>query len=332
MDYYYDYYGFRPYVSVAARRARAARELAKLRKKGHQTSPIVIEGRRIARTFWGEAWCDNLERYSDFANRLPRGRTYVRNGSVVDLQIASGSVTALVSGSAIYDVTVSIAPVSRGRWRSICQECSGAIDSLVELLQGRFSKGVMTRLCEQQTGLFPSPEDIAFTCNCPDWASMCKHVAAVLYGIGARLDHQPELLFTLRKVNQQELIAKVGSDLSKTRRGPAGAKVLASDDLAGMFGIEVAPAAPPKRARAGRAATKLPTGPVTSKPPTEGNSKPSSKAVSAEPEIRRTPPAEHRAGTRSWTPSARRAVSVRMKKYWAERRALMKRPRPVPPS
>ena len=76
----------------------------------------------------------------------------------------------------------------------------------------------MTRLCEEKTGLFPSPKDIIFTCSCPDWASMCKHVAAVLYGIGARLDHQPELLFTLRKVDQQDLIAKAGSDLSKKRQ------------------------------------------------------------------------------------------------------------------
>jgi uncharacterized Zn finger protein len=58
----------------------------------------------VARTFWGEAWCENLERYSDFANRLPRGRTYVRNGSVVDLRIAPGAVTALVSGSDLYEV------------------------------------------------------------------------------------------------------------------------------------------------------------------------------------------------------------------------------------
>src|SRR5205085_4974387 len=130
------------------------------------------------------------------------------------------------------------------RWSAICNDCSGAIDSLVELLQGRFSTGVMTRLCEEKTGLFPSSKEIIFTCSCPDWASMCKHVAAVLYGIGARLDHQPELLFTLRKVEQHDLIAKAGSDLSKTRKGPARAKVLESDDLAGMFGIEIAPTTP----------------------------------------------------------------------------------------
>ena len=251
-----DYYGFRPYVSVGTRRLQAARELAKLKKKGRQISPVVIEGRTIAATFWGEAWCDNLERYSDFANRLPRGRTYVRNGSVVDLQVAPGRVTALVSGSSMYDVKVTVAPVPRARWTAICKDCSGAIDSLVELLQGRFSTGVMTRLCEEKTGLFPSPKDIIFTCSCPDWASMCKHVAAVLYGIGARLDHQPELLFTLRKVDQQDLIAKAGSDLSMTRKGPAGAKVLESDDLSGMFGIEMAPTPQPKRAAASKITTK----------------------------------------------------------------------------
>ena len=244
MDYY-DYYGFRPYVSVAARRAQAARELAKLQKKDSKTSPVEIEGRKIARTFWGEAWCNNLERYSDYANRLPRGRTYVRNGSVVDLQVGPGHVTALVSGSTMYDVKVSVGPVEPARWRVVCKDCSGAIDSLIELLQGRFSKGVMTRLCEEKTGLFPCPKDIRFTCSCPDWASMCKHVAAVLYGIGARLDHQPELLFTLRNVNQQDLIADAGSDLSKKSKRPAGAKVLASDDLSEMFGIEMAASTPP---------------------------------------------------------------------------------------
>src|SRR5213592_115456 len=209
MDYYGDY-RFKPYVSVGARRAQAVRELAKLKKKGRQTSPVIVEGRTIAETFWGEAWCDNLERYSDFANRLPRGRTYARNGSVVDLQIGGGEVKALVSGSEIYKVAVKVTPVSKARWRSLCSDCAGEIDSLVELLQGRFSKGVMERMCRERTGLFPSPGEIQLTCSCPDWASMCKHVAAVLYGIGARLDQQPELLFKLHKVDEKELIAKAG--------------------------------------------------------------------------------------------------------------------------
>ena len=190
-----DYWGWKPYVSAAERRRKALKEMAKLAKKGSPVSPVIVDGRAIAKTFWGKAWCENLERYSDYANRLPRGRTYVRNGSVIDLQISPGEIKALVSGSSIYKVTVKVAPVSKARWQAICTDCAGAIDSLIELLQGRFSKGVMERVCRQKTGLFPSPSEITLSCSCPDWAGMCKHVAAVLYGIGARIDQQPELPF-----------------------------------------------------------------------------------------------------------------------------------------
>jgi len=309
---FYDYYEFRPYVPVAARRAQAARELVKLQKKGRALTPVAIEGRKIARTFWGEAWCDNLERYSDYANRLPRGRSYVRNGSVVDLQVAPGSVTALVSGSAIYDVKMTVGPVPRSRWSAICNDCSGAIDSLVELLQGRFSEGVMTRLCEETTGLFPSPKDISFSCSCPDWASMCKHVAAVLYGIGARLDHRPELLFTLRNVDQQDLIANAGARLSKTPKRPGGAKVLVTDALSEMFGIEIAPV-PPARTAVSRVASKRSSGSERSSAPT-----PVARAKGGDG------PQGKRGGM---TPAKRRALSERMRELWATRRASEKKPK-----
>jgi len=233
------FYGWRPYTSVFERRRKAEREMRKLVKKGHPVAPVVIEGRSIAKTFWGKAWCDNLERYSDFANRLPRGRTYVRNGSVVDLQIAPGRVSALVSGSEIYKVAVKLSAVPKARWTSICTDCAGAIDSLVELLQGRFSKGVMERICQQKTGLFPQPSEIEVSCSCPDWASMCKHVAAVLYGIGARLDEQPELLFKLRKVDEKDLIAKAGKGMPLSKRGPRNEKILAADGLSELFGLEL---------------------------------------------------------------------------------------------
>ena len=317
MDYDDDCYGFKPYVSVGARRAQAARELAKLQKKGRTISPVVIEGRKIARTFWGEAWCDNLERYSDYANRLPRGRTYVRNGSVVDLQVGPGSVTALVSGSTMYDVKVTVGPVAPARWSAICKDCSGAIDSLVELLQGRFSKGVMTRLCEEKTGLFPSPKDILFTCSCPDWASMCKHVAAVLYGIGARLDHQPELLFTLRKVDQQDLIAKAGSDLSKKRQATSrreGARERRSlGDVRHRDGAGDATEAGRIR-RGGIEAIDLgQRGRVVQ---AGGSTRP------AKP---KEPAPKRRERTQRLTPAKRRAISERMRKYWAARRDLVKK-------
>lgn len=235
-----DYYGWNPYVSVAERRRKALRDLEKRRKQGQIISPVVIEGRCIAKTFWGKSWCENLEAYSDYANRLPRGRSYVRNGSVLDLQIGPGVIRALVSGSSLYEVSLTITPVGRRQWTSICKDCAGGIDSLVELLQGRLSKRVMERICRQKEGLFPSPREIRLACSCPDWADMCKHVAAVLYGIGARLDQQPELLFRLRGVDENQLIVTSGRSIPIGVNGPANAKVLGGEDLADLFGLDIA--------------------------------------------------------------------------------------------
>lgn len=232
---------WKPYVPVAVRRAKAARALEKLAKKKNSRSaaPVAIAGRTIAHTFWGRAWCDNLERLTDFDNRLPRGRTYVRNGSVVDLHLAPGTIKAQVSGSSLYKVRIEVAPVPKALWAKICSDCTGAIDSLVELLQGRFSKAVMTRLCEAKPGLLPAPRDISLSCSCPDWAVLCKHVAAVLYGVGARLDIQPELLFTLRNVDSAALIAGAGRGVVLAKRAPASQRVLAGEGLAELFGLDL---------------------------------------------------------------------------------------------
>ncbi len=228
------------YVPVAERRKQAAREVEKLRRKGHPVAPVVLEGRTIARTFWGKAWCDNLESYQDFDNRLPRGRSYVRNGAVIDLQISALEIKALVSGSSIYRVTVSITALAPTLWRSICTDCAGGIDSLVELLQGKLSKGVMERICRQDGGLFPKPLDIRFSCTCPDGALMCKHVAAVLYGVGARLDQSPELLFRLRAVNEKDLVANLDTALSISSRPVDTGKILETDDISALFGLDMA--------------------------------------------------------------------------------------------
>jgi len=239
----YSDWGFRPYVSVAERRRKALREMEKRKKQGHSVSPVNIEGRTIARTFWGKSWCENLERYSDYENRLPRGRSYVRNGSVVDLQIEAGAIHAYVSGSELYKVELKITPVAKAKWKSICGDCAGAIDSLVELLQGRLSSGVMERICRQDQGLFPTPKEIHLNCSCPDWAGMCKHVAAVLYGVGARLDRQPELLFRLRAVDELELIANAGKAAPLKKLAPATDKLLGGEDLSAIFGLDMAQSA-----------------------------------------------------------------------------------------
>ncbi|TAK07705.1 MAG: hypothetical protein EPO39_06000 [Candidatus Manganitrophaceae bacterium] len=230
--------GWAPYVPVSERRRQAAKKIAALQKKGKNIRPIHIEGRTIARTFWGKAWCDNLEAYSDFENRLPRGRTYVRNGSVIDLQIGKGEITALVSGSSVYTVEIAIRSLERTRWKTVIEACAGQIDSLVELLQGRFARGVMEIITCKQRGLFPSPKQITMECSCPDGAVMCKHVAAVLYGVGAHLDEKPELFFQLRNVDHSELITAAGAATSVTRATKID-KALESTDLSALFGIEL---------------------------------------------------------------------------------------------
>lgn len=236
----YRYWGFRPYVSVAERKRQAQIKIAKLKKKGESVSPVEISGRMIARTFWGKAWCENLESYSDFASRLPRGRTYVRNGSVIDLKISQGKVMALVQGSSLYKVEVSIQSVDSVKWKNIVNACSGQIDSLVELLQGKLSSSVMSVITNQKAGLFPSPNMISLKCSCPDWADMCKHVAATLYGVGARLDGKPELLFVLRNANHLDLIAGAGnSAIGKKTMQPAKTRTLEESDLSNIFGIEL---------------------------------------------------------------------------------------------
>ena len=253
------FWGFRDYVPVAERRAKAAKEVAKLRKQGRAVSPVVIEGRKIATSFWGKAWCDNLERYSEFANRLPRGRTYVNNGSVIDLQLTRGKVEALVSGSEIYKVKIDTAVAAPARWKAICADCAGSIGSMVELLQGALSKHVMERVCREADGLFPAPTEIKMSCSCPDWADMCKHVAATLYGVGARLDHDPDLLFTLRGVERSELVS-TGADLSITEAAAHSERVLASGDVAALFGLEFDATEAPTTGKAGQAKSSVPAG------------------------------------------------------------------------
>ena len=240
-------FGWRPYVPVAERRARAARELAKLAKRNGQiASPVCLNGRKIASTFWGKAWCDNLERYSDFANRLPRGRSYIRNGSVVDLQISRGIITARVSGSELYQIEIKIKPLTASLWKSIQTECAGKIDSLLELLQGKLSSSVMQIVTRPERGLFPTPKEIDLDCSCPDWADLCKHVAASLYGVGARLDQSPELLFLLRGVAPADLISKVSAaEAVRQTAATDGAPPLTDEELTDVFGIELAGAQVP---------------------------------------------------------------------------------------
>jgi uncharacterized Zn finger protein len=231
---------FKPYVRVADRQAMGERAVLRKLKKGEAAHPVprMPGSGKIAKSFWGAAWCENLESYSDYENRLPRGRTYVRNGSVMHLAITAGEVRAFVQGSELYTVEVSIAKLARPRWSKVVAACAGKIDSLVELLQGRISSAVMQVVTDHERGMFPAPREIELSCSCPDWATMCKHVAAVLYGVGARLDEQPELLFVLRGVDHLELLG-ASTEARPTGTKQLGKKTIAEVDLADVFGIEI---------------------------------------------------------------------------------------------
>ncbi len=250
-------WGWKPYVPVSQRRRSSAQAAERMRRAGVNVQPVQIEGRLIARTFWGQAWCRHLESYSDFENRLPRGRTYVRNGSVCHLEILRGRINAKVQGSQMYTVAVDIRPLPLPAWKSIKERCAGRISSLLDLLQGKLSSGVMEIVTDREKGLFPSPREITMRCSCPDWATMCKHVAAVLYGVGARLDDSPELLFLLRGVDHGELIeSHAEAAVQEVVRGGKGRRI-AEKDLGAIFGVEIDAGEPaartPRRVGAGAA-------------------------------------------------------------------------------
>jgi len=164
----------------------------------------------------------------------------VRNGSVVDLKISTGKISALVAGSEMYEVSISVRALEENLWKSILSECAGKVASLVELLQGRLSSAVMEVVTRHGSGLFPVPKQLDFRCSCPDSASMCKHVAATLYGVGARFDHQPDLLFLLRHVDAQELILQAGSvPVADAQTALSQHQQLDTADLSALFGIEL---------------------------------------------------------------------------------------------
>ena len=254
------YWGFPKYVTLAEKKAKAEKKLAQLRKKRPDITPVVIEGKTLARTWWGKSWNRNLERYADYSNRIGRGKNYVRHGAVLDLKIKGGLVTALVQGTRAkpYEVVVRIAPVKKANWDHIRKQCKGELRSLADLLSGKFPKGLGDIFLSEGKGLFPTPKEISFDCSCPDWASMCKHVAATLYGIGARLDEDPLLFFTLRQADTEELVTravqgKTGDLLARAAR--KSTRVIDDADLSGLFGIDMdikpdfAAAAKPQAAR-----------------------------------------------------------------------------------
>nr|WP_321400562.1 SWIM zinc finger family protein [uncultured Desulfobacter sp.] len=261
------HYGYPKYVTVGEKRAKAEKKLKALKKKNPDIQPVVLEGQALAKTWWGKAWNQNLERYADYANRIGRGRSYVRHGAVLDLKIQPGKVTGLVMGSAStpYQVTITIKPIPPKQWQEIKNQCRGKMDSIKQLMAGKFPKALEELFTQKGKGLFPSPKEIELDCSCPDWAVMCKHVAAVLYGIGARLDQDPGLFFILRKAKINDLVAETVQESKKElldRSGKKSSRIIDEKDqnLSDMFGIDLGvddlPALPPQNNPAGKTPAK----------------------------------------------------------------------------
>ncbi len=254
MSYYREW---RPYVPVAQRQANAQKEAQKLAKKGRVLRPIRITARTIATSFWGRAWCENLEKYADWANRIPRGRTYARNGSIIDLQIEPGKIEALVSGQELYKISIAIDPLPPKKWKSIRSDCAQQVSSMLDLMRGKLPDAVLARLTDRDQGMFPSPKELKPKCSCPDYATVCKHVAATLYGVGHLLDSEPSLFFKMRGVDQSELISEAMSTaVVEDSLGLNQESNLDGEDLGAMFGIELATTQEPVKTKPARAPQK----------------------------------------------------------------------------
>ncbi|SMP76049.1 Uncharacterized conserved protein, contains Zn finger domain [Neorhodopirellula lusitana] len=232
---------FTPYVPVGQRKAEGKLEAQRRLKKGESLQPVEINGRAIATTFWGKGWCSHLEKYCDYSNRLPRGRTYARNGSITDLRISKGKITSMVCGSSLYDITIKIDALPSGRWADIYRSCSSSIHSMMDLMRGRLGDDVIRRITDPQSGMFPASDELHLKCSCPDGAYLCKHLAATLYGVGHRLDTLPDLLFQLRGVDQNDLISQAFSpEGASSAMGLDQGSGLDGADLSDIFGIDLA--------------------------------------------------------------------------------------------
>lgn len=237
-----NYSGFPKHVTVAEKKVKAAQSLAKLKAKNTDAEPVHIEGRILAKSWWGKAWNLNLESYADYRNRIERGKAYVRNNSVLDLKITKGKIKAIVQGSKVrpYTVEILINPLDSKHWEQVISLCNHRIDSLEQLIEGKFPRELESLFTERKYGMFPSPDEIHFDCSCPDWAMMCKHVAAVLYGVGARLDSDPMLFFKLRDVDGHALIRKTIERKLEGLLKNAGKKsnrVIADEEIDELFGL-----------------------------------------------------------------------------------------------
>lgn len=311
-----DFSDFPEYVSVSERRLRAEQAARTLADAGETLTPVRASAKGIATSVWGRAWCRHLEHYSDYASRLPRGRSYLRNGCVLDLSLQRGQIHAKVQGTRLYEIEIRCQELDPEHWSTVRQSCQGSIDSLLDLLQGQLTPAVMQVITDPERGIFPQPHEIRLSCTCPDWADMCKHVAAVLYGVAIRLDTDPAALFLLRGVNHHELLLDA---VNKGLEAHDQTSALVDADLGAMFGIDLE-----DDAILGIDTAQLPAA-IKKTPPSAGKKSP--KARSAKRSTRSAQPTTKKTRTQSTTMAKRQATNAPETKSMAKNVAFSRAPK-----
>lgn len=234
------FYGYFDTPSVAELRQMAKDSLA----KNKDYDPVIFEGNsrsKICKSWWGDAWCRNLDRYADWDNRIDRGRSYLRNGTVIDLKMNGGEIYAKVQGSreTPYTVKITIDPINEKKSRKIEKQAAGKIQNIEALLTGTFPESLKEDFF-QEGMLFPSLKEIHFNCSCPDWASLCKHVAATLFGVGVRLDTDPKIFFQMRGINIEDFVEKaISGKLEKMLKNAdkITPRIIKDSEIMNLFGV-----------------------------------------------------------------------------------------------
>src|SRR6516225_9973543 len=174
---------------------------------------------QFGQSWWAKRWIAVLESF-DIGARLGRGRSYARNGQVLNIDIAKAEVTAKVQGSRPkpYDVTIQVKSLAEKEWAKVIEALSGQAIYAAKLLAGEMPQDIENVFQEVKLSLFPEKlGDLATECSCPDWSNPCKHIAAVYYLIGEEFDRDPYLLFRLRGLNREDLLRRLGKPEGKRK-------------------------------------------------------------------------------------------------------------------
>ncbi|TDD18652.1 hypothetical protein E1218_25585, partial [Kribbella turkmenica] len=193
------------------------------RRKGEDAGLPAAKGpgsrRPFGATWWGRAWLEALEQRARLdPNRLSRGRSYARRGSVLDLTVSPGEVEAFVQGSRVtpYQVTVRIRAFTTAEWDAVLDVVSAQIGRVAALLDGELPPEVVDDVHAAGLDLLPGAGEVLTNCSCPDFAVPCKHSAAVCYLIADALDDDPFALLLLRGRPRDDLLTALRSRRSTT--------------------------------------------------------------------------------------------------------------------